>query len=75
MKFILLIEMPAAVLIKKRMHINRLLKRISYEQPKRNVFLLEVTNKNKIKELKEAIIRDSDPKSKVSYYQIIEEND
>lgn len=73
MKFILLIELPSSVSLSQRNSIKKKLEKITYGNPKRNVFLLEVDKVSQIEAIRNFIIRDSDPKSKVSYYQLAEE--
>jgi hypothetical protein len=72
MKFILLVEMPMKTLISKRVIIKRQLRKIILQEPKRNVFLIEVKKEEELKTIKEWIVENSDPESKVNYYQIVE---
>jgi hypothetical protein len=52
-KFILLLELPSSVLTDKRQIITKELKMISYEKPKRNVFLIEVEKEKEMVKIKE----------------------
>jgi hypothetical protein len=72
MKFILLIELPSRVTLSQRNSIKKKLEKIAYENPKRNVYLMEIEKESQIEAIKIFIIRDGDPKSKVSYYQLAE---
>jgi hypothetical protein len=53
MKFILLVEMPMKTLISKRVIIKRQLRKIILQEPKRNVFLIEVKKEEELKTIKE----------------------
>jgi len=53
MKFILILEMPSRVNPPQRASIKKELQKIAYEQPKRNVFLIEVEKESMIKKIKE----------------------
>lgn len=72
MKFILLVEMPMKTPISKRVIIKRQLRNTTLAEPKRNVFLVEAEKEEELKLIKEWIIENSDPESKVNYYQIVE---
>ena len=52
MKFILLVELPSRITISKRVIIKRKLRKMSYEEPKRNCFLLEVEKREKVEKIK-----------------------
>ncbi|CAG8435195.1 5926_t:CDS:2 [Ambispora gerdemannii] len=62
--------MPARVMAKQRVEVNRELKKVSYGQPKRNVFLLKLKNENAIKEIKKMVIDYTDPESKYPQNQV-----
>lgn len=72
LKFIFLLEMPSHVLGTKRIEINKELKELSYFQPKRNVFLMEVDSENVIEGIKTWVIKKSSIRSKVYYYRIVD---
>ena len=73
MKFILLLEIPSQVDQAQRIMIKKALKKVSYQEPKRNCFLLKVEKENKMKELKEWIVANSHVASKVNFYQIVDD--
>jgi hypothetical protein len=72
MKFILLLEIPAKITVKKRVIINQEIGRISYEKPKRNTFLIEMDKVERMEKIKAWIIKNSSNDAKVFYYQILE---
>jgi hypothetical protein len=64
--------MPSNITCHRRLTINKYLKDLSYELPKRNVFLMKVKDEAMIKKIKEWIIFYSKSAGKINYYQLAE---
>ena len=71
MKFLLLVEIPSDVSNFKRITIKNNLRKISFQEPKRNCFLIKTKAEIEMVKIKEWIINNSCSNSKVSYYQVI----